>query len=412
MCAASNKQDGLHFEPSQQVRLFKKQLDEFLKQEVEPLEDEYEQFLGEFGERNRVDDDGRLVDEYLEVRETIQRRSHEAGFYTMYMPEEYGGGGLSNLEFTQVIEHLHNRNPDGFHELILDTLSVRPAVIPMAHDDYQREKYFDPIMAADKHLAFGLTEPDHGSDVTWMDTTAEKDGDEWVIDGAKCFTTNAPYADFITVYARTSGDDGDARGISSFIVDADNPGWEVGKIQPPMGTQVGEQSFNHFTNCRVPDSHVVGEEGEALIDAMSWVNAARIRLPAEAVGRCQWMVEQCIEYAKDRKTFGEPIGERQFVQGHLADMRADIEMVRWLYRYAAWEIDRDNDPRWLLSAAKLRGAELWWDVADRAVQIHGGAGYMRSLPFESELRTARAARIYDGTDEVQRRTIARDLLNL
>lgn len=403
---------GMSFEPSLEVRMICDQLDEFIEQEITPLETEYDRFLGEDAEREMVDDEGRLVDDYLEIRQQIREKSVEAGFYTMYLPEECGGGGLGHLEFTMVLEHLYNRNPDGFHEFVFDLGSINGSVVPLYHDEHLRERYFDPLRRADRHLCFGLTEPDHGSDVTHMDTTAEKDGDEWAIDGTKCFTSGSPYADCVMVHARTSGEDGDAHGISSFMIDADNPGWEVGKIQRPMGGEVGMQAFNYFEDCRVPEKQMIGEEGEGFIEmAIEWVGVTRLVIPAQAVGRSEWMFDQCVQYAENREAFGKPIGDRQFVQGMLAEMRTDIEMVRWLYRYAAWKYDRDEPERWLQSAAKLRGSELWNDVADAAVQIHGGAGYMRSLPFESQYRTARATRIYDGTDEIQKRTIARQFLS-
>lgn len=402
--------DGLCFEPSQEVRMTREGLDGFIEKEIEPLEDEYAHLLGEDAERNRVDDDHHWTDDFREVREKVRTRASESGYFTMHMSREVGGGGLGPLAFTQVVEHLYDRDPDGFHPLIID-ISL-PLLEGAAEDPYQKENVLDLVMDAEKKVAFGLTEPDHGNDITWMDSKAEKEGDEWVIDGTKAFVSGSPYADFVIVLARTSGEDGDAKGITAFIVESDNPGWEVGKMQRPMGSMVGKQAINHFTDCRVPERNVLGEVGTGLTDmGMTWVGTSRIRIAAEAVGRASWMLDRCLEYATNRETFGKPIGKRQFVQGMLADARADIEQVRWLYRYAAWKLERGEADRWLQSAAKLRGAELWNDVADVAVQIHGGAGYMRSLPFEREYRDARAARIYEGTDEIQRRTIARDLLD-
>ncbi|MFC6764431.1 acyl-CoA dehydrogenase family protein [Natrinema soli] len=403
---------AMSFETPEQVQLINSQIDEFLKQEVKPLEEEYPQFLGEDGERNMVDDDHHLVDEYLELRERIHEKSVEAGFYTMAMPERVGGGGLSALEDTLVMEHLHNRDPNGYHDMIFDRLSVDHSIIPLYDDEYQREEYFEPVMNAEKHMTFGLTEPEHGSDPTWMDSTAEKDGDEWVINGTKAFISNSVEADFIMVHARTSGEDGDADGISTFLVDKDNPGWEDGKVQRSMGTKQGAQAFNHFNDCRVPEAQMVGDEGEGFRTAMTWVGAGRLHIPAKAVGISQWMFEKCVEYAEDRKTFGEPIGSRQHIQDLLVEMRVTIEQVRWLYRHAAWKMDQGEEYRWLQSAAKLQGANLWCDAADNAIQIHGGAGYMKSLPFEGLYRDGRVTRIYEGSDEIQKRTIARQFLNL
>lgn len=405
--------DEMDFGQSEFVRTLCDQLDRFLEVEVEPLEHEHDHFLGETGEQEHIDEEGRLNDEYLEVIKDIQQQSVEAGFYAMHLPEEVGGGGLDALEFTLLMEHLHNRHPDGFHTEIVDLLSVTPAIIPCYYDDYQREEFFEPVVEADKHVCFGLTEPDHGSDITYMDTTAERDDNEWIIDGTKCFTTNATFADVIMVHARTSGEDGDPKGISTFLVEEGNPGWEKGRVQRPMGGEIGRHCFNHFNACRVSDEQMLGEEGEGFTDAaMRLVGWTRLHLTAKCVGRAQWLFDQAVEYANDRRAFGDPIGSKQSVQNMLAELRTDIEQARWLYRHAAWRRAKGDPSRWEESAAWLRGGEVWNDAADVAIQIHGGAGFFKSLPFESEYRAARGARIYDGTDEIQRRTIAQELLDL
>lgn len=413
MAGNASEIDGMSFEPSSEVELIKDQISEFIAQEVEPLEDEYDQFLGEDAERHIVDDDERLVDEYLDLQDEIHQKSREAGFYTMHMPEDVGGGGLNMLEYTMIREHIFNRNPRGFHRMIQDPGSVNWALISCYDDDYQREKYFEPVMDAEKHMSFALTEPEHGSDATWMDATGEKDGDEWVLNGSKAYIGNAPYCDFVMVFVRTSGDDGDFMGITGFLVDKDNPGLEVGKIHRTMGSQTGTHSFLHFNDCRVGEEQMMGDEGAGLMEmGMEWIGAGRLLIPASSVGRCQWMFDQCVGYAEDRKTFGKEIGRRQFVQGMLTEMRVDIEQVRWLYRYAAWKFDQGHLPRWLSAANKLRGSQLWDDVSDHAVQIHGGAGYTKSLPFEREYRDSRLYRIVEGTDEIQKRNIAQYFINL
>lgn len=405
--------DGMNFSEPAELGLVKSQINRFIEREVRPLESEFDRFLGERGVENRLDEDGYLVDDYLAVRDRIRRKSAEAGFLTMHMPESVGGGGLSLLEYLMVLEHVNSYHPDGFHEMLMETL-LTPALVPMYEDEGLRDRYFEPMMNAEITVTIGMSEPDHGSDITYLDTTAERAGDEWIIDGTKCWITNSTFADSIIVFARTDGEDGDATGISAFVVDDNNPGWTRGKAQRPMGDEdAGRIAFNHFEGCRVPDERMVGEEGRGLVDiAMGSVGYFRLSVPARAVGRSQWMFDECVEYAESRETFGKPIGARQFVKGMLAEMRADIEQVRWLYRHAAWQYDRGEGERWEQSAAKLRGAELWNDAADKAVQIHGGAGYVRSLPFESEYRNARVTRIYDGTDEIQKLTIADQFLDV
>lgn len=403
-------ENSMGFEPSSEYKLIRDQLDEFIRQEVEPLEEEYDQFLGEDGYENRYMDNGRLHPDFLEVRETIRKKSAEAGYFNMQMPVRVGGGGISKLDYNMLFEHLHNRHPDGFHEMVfLDR--VASTLVPTYDDDYQREEYFLPLINGEKLQAFALTEPDHGSDVTWMDSTAERDGDDWVLNGTKCFISHAPHADFLVVHARSSGEDGEAEGISSFFVDAENPGLEIGKVQRYIGDDHTPQAFVYLNDCRVPQKNMIGEEGRGFIDtAIKSVAAVRLTIGSKAAGRAQWMFDQCVDYAKNRIAFGEPIGNRQFIKGMLADLRVDIEEVRWLYRLTAWQFDQGEDPRWLQSASKLRGSELWYKAADTAVQIHGGAGLMKSLPFERELRNARGTRIYDGTDEIQKRAIANEFL--
>lgn len=350
-----------------------------------------------------------MCQEYLDVWRQIRERSAEAGIWTMHMPERVGGGGLDVLPFTRIIEHIENRNPDGFHTHIWDTGTVTEMMLPAYDDEYQREKYFEPMMQGKKLSAFALTEPDHGSDATYMETTAEKDGDEWVIDGTKAFISKGQVSDFLMLHARTSNDPGDIEGITSFLVDLDNDGVTVDKIQRPMGGQPGRQAILNISECRVSENQVLGEVGEGFKQLIEWIGAGRLTIPAQAVGRAQWMLDQSIDYAKQRKTFGEPIGDRQGIQFPLADLATDIEQARCLYQYAAEKVDEGERAVKEQSMAKLRGAQLWNDAADVAVQIHGGAGFMRSLPFEAEYREARTARIYEGTDEIQKRTIAREL---
>ena len=402
----------MDFEVPGEVRQIRRTVDEFIEREIEPLEAEYDRFLGEDAEAEMVDGTGtdyRLRDEFMELWREIRERSVEAGIYTMHMPESVGGGGLDILPFTVLVEHIENRNPDGFHSLIWDTGTVTEMLLPAYEDDYQREAYFEPVMNGEKLSAFALSEPGHGSDATFMETTAERDGTEWVIDGEKAFISKGAVADFLMVHARTAGQPGDVSGITSFLVDAENPGVSVTKVQRPMGGQPGRQAILSFDDCRVDEAQVLGEVGEGFSQLIGWIGAGRLTIPASAVGRCQWMLDRSVEYAAERETFGTPIGERQGVRFQLAEAATDIEQTRWLYRYAAWKADRDERVVKEQSMAKLRGARLWNDVADVAVQVHGGAGFMRSLPFEAEYREARAARIYEGTDEIQKRTIAREL---
>ncbi|QLG50155.1 acyl-CoA dehydrogenase family protein [Natrinema halophilum] len=394
-------------EPSEAVQI-KKAIDDFIDQEVAPLENEYDQFLGADYEKNIVDDEHRQVPEYRNIVEQIRKKSVEAGFYGMTMPEEVGGGDVDILTRAIVGEHLSNR-PPGFHSAIFGGAGG-PTLILLACDKRQREQYLRPLMDGEITTCFALTEPGHGSDAHHMDTSAEKDGDEWVINGQKVYITNGPYADFAMVFARTSGDDGDLGGITCFLVEDDNPGFEVGTIHRAMGMTPGTHAELHFDDCRVGEEQVLGEVDHGFQSAMDWIGGGRINIAAGAVGTAQFLLDMSVEYARSRETFGKPIGHRQGISFQLAELATDLEQVRQLYRYAAWKMDNGERARKEESMAKLRGAQLANDAADIAMQVHGGAGFMKDLPIERNYRSARVFRIFEGTDEIQRRTIARELI--
>ncbi len=393
-------------EPSEAVQL-KRALDDFIDQEVAPLEAEHEEFLGPDYERHIVDSDNRQVDAYRSVLETVRKRAVDAGFYGMSMPESAGGGGVSTVTQGIVTEHLSNR-PPGFHSAILGGAGG-PTPILLACTDDQRDQYLDPLMAGELTTCFALSEPAHGSDPQYMETTAQRDGDEWVLNGTKYWISNGPYADFAIVFARTSGESGDYHGISAFLVDASTPGYEVGRIHRTMGLTPGSQCELQFTDCRVGDDQVLGEIDQGFTTAMNWIGGGRISIAAASVGSAQHLLDLAVEYASDRETFGKPISQRQGISFQLADLATEIEQVRQLYRYGAWSLDQGNEARTLVSMAKLRGAALYNTAADVAMQVHGGAGFMKDLPIEREYRSARVYRIFEGTDEIQRRSIAQSL---
>ncbi|MFC6838502.1 acyl-CoA dehydrogenase family protein [Halomarina ordinaria] len=392
-------------EPSEAVQITKA-LDDFIEREVAPLEDAHPEFLGEDYQRHIVDEDGYQVPAYREIVETIRERSAEAGFYGMGMPEEVGGGGLSVLTNAVVVEHLADR-PPGFHGAITGGAGG-PTPVLLACDEDQRERYLDPLMAGEVTTCFALTEPDHGSDPHYMDATAERDGDEWVIDANKYWITNGPYADFAMVFARTAGEKGDYEGITCFLVDSED--YEVAKVHRTMGLTPGGQCELRFDGVRVDEGQVLGEVDRGFQTAMNWIGGGRINIAANAVGNAQFLLDLAVEYARERETFGKPIGHRQGVSFQLADLATDAETTRQLYRYAAWKIDEGERARKEESMAKLRGAQLNNRAADVAMQVYGGAGFMKDQPIERQYRTARVLRIFEGTDEIQKRTIARELI--
>ncbi|HEV7908995.1 MAG TPA: acyl-CoA dehydrogenase, partial [Pseudonocardiaceae bacterium] len=237
-------------------------------------------------------------------------------------------------------------------------------------------------------------------------TSARKEGSEWVINGEKTFITQGNEADFTMVFAVTDKEKGAAGGVTCFLVDRDM-GWKSEPI-PTMG-QWGPAALV-FDNVRVPEENVLGEVGKGFNLAMQWIGQGRYLLPARAIGSCERLVEMSIEQANNRVTFGQPIAERQAIQWMIADSAVEIEALRWLVLHAAWLVDQGADSRQAQSMAKLYGGIKANEIVDRVLQIHGGMGYTRELPIERWYRELRLLRIYEGTDEIQRRTIARNLL--
>lgn len=394
-------------EPDRAVQL-KDELSDFLMKETRPLEEEYMEYFGPDAEQNIFDGEFHQVSEYLNLKETIRKRSAEAGFWGMSMPEEVGGRGIDTLTNAIISEFLAKR-PPGIHTYAVRGGGGGPTPILMACDEDQRERYLNPLMAGEKTTCFALTEPNHGSDPHFMDTTAEQANGDWIIDGEKAWISNAPHAHFAMVFARTSGESGEVRGITCFLVDMDNDGVDVGDLHRPMGSAQVAPSKLKFRACRVSDDQVLGEEGMGFYQAMRWIGNARLSVAAGSVGSAQFLVEKAIDFAEQRETFGEPLLDRQGISFPLAEVAMDIERTRQLYRYAAWKVDNDEDARKEVAMAKLAGANLEQRAADVAMQVHGARGYSRHEPIEEIFRVSRGKRLTEGTDEMQKQTIIREL---
>jgi alkylation response protein AidB-like acyl-CoA dehydrogenase len=281
-------------------------------------------------------------------------------------------------------------------------------------DDEQREAYLRPTIEGTRRSCFAITEPGAGSDARNIRTSAVRDGDAWVINGEKTFITGGDVADFAMVFAVTDPDrhrEGrTGESVTCFLVDRE-AGWTSAPI-PTMG-EWGPASLS-FVDVRVPHAAILGEEGRGFELAMRWIGKGRYLLPARALGACERLVEMAMEQAKTRVTFGEPIANRQAIQWMIADSAVEIEALRWLVLSAAWQVDHADqglDSRQAQSMAKLYGGVQANQIVDRVLQIHGGMGYTRELPIERWYRELRLLRIYEGTDEIQRRTIARNLLS-
>ncbi len=394
-------------EPERATRL-KSELSSFFEQEIEPLEEEHSEFLGPDAERHIFDNDFKQVPEYLELKEEIRKRAADAGFWGMNMPESVGGRGIETLTYAIIAEYLGDR-PPGLHTYAIRGAGGGPTPILLSCNDEQRDRYLHPLMEGEKTTCFALTEPEHGSDPNFLETTAERNGDEWVINGEKSWISNGPYADFAMVFARTSEESGHIRGISCFLVDAETPGFEVGDVHRPMGHAWVAPSKLKFDDCRVGNDKLLGEEGKGFYQAMDWISNARLTVAAECVGSAQYLLEKAVDYAEERETFGKPLIERQGLSFPLAEVATDIERTRQLYRYAAWKADNDSDARKEIAMAKLSAVNLENTAADVSMQIHGGKGYSRREPIEERYRTSRGKRLTEGTDEMQKRTIVQEL---
>jgi alkylation response protein AidB-like acyl-CoA dehydrogenase len=282
-------------------------------------------------------------------------------------------------------------------------------ILYLASQD-QRQRYLLPTLSGELKSCFAITEPGAGSDARAIRTSARRDGNEWVINGEKTFITGGNEADFAIVFAVTDKDAmqqaGASGGVTCFLVERDM-GWRSHPIQT-MG-EWGPASLV-FDEVRVPHEAILGEEGEGFDLAMRWIGQGRYLLPARAVGACERLIEMGMEHARNRTTFGQPIAERQAIQWMIADSAVELESLRWLVLTAAWQVDQGQDSRQGQSMAKLYGGITANQIVDRMLQVHGGMGYTRELPVERWYRELRLLRIYEGTDEIQRRTIARNLL--
>jgi acyl-CoA dehydrogenase len=360
----------------------------FVSREILPLE---QTVL----ERERRNERGLGLEELRE----LQGKAADAGFFGIQTPEEYGGVGLDAVT-SALIEVELGRSFVPFR------FGGEADNILFEADDDQQAAYLLPTIAGEKISCFAITEPGAGSDARNIRTTAVRDGDEWVINGEKTFITGGDVADFCIVFAVTNRELGANGGVTCFLVDRE-AGWQSAPI-PTMG-EWGPASLS-FQDVRVPHSAILGEEGHGFELAMRWIGRGRYLLPARALGACERLVEMGMEHARNRVTFGSPIAERQAIQWMIADSAVEIEALRWLVLTAAWQVDQEIDSRQAQSMAKLYGGVKANEIVDRVLQMHGGMGYTRELPVERWYRELRVLRIYEGTDEIQRRTIARNLL--
>src|SRR5438309_8248722 len=371
---------------------------DFLDREVRPVEEEYREEIQETGTF------GEAKQEALKLR----KRSAELGFWGLHMPEDVGGGGLSYLG--QVLQHEEAARSGlilAGGEAVFPVVTG-PTPIYLDCTPEQRERYLDPLMAGEKVTCFALTEPGAGSDATRIQTKAIQTNGSWIVSGRKHFITGGDAADFALVFAVTDPELRARGGITAFFIDKETPGYEVTRVQRTMSPFQNPVELT-FSDCEVPAENVLGEVGKGCYSSVRGINGARLQISATALGIAQRLLDASLSYANDRVAFERPIGANQFVQGQLVDSYAELEQCRLLVYKLADDIDNGADGRREAALAKLVAAEMVGRVADRAIQVHGGNGFMTELGIESWYRDVRAMRLYDGTREVPRPNVANTL---
>ena len=330
------------------------------------------------------------------------------GLMGMMIPTEYEGAGLDTISFAIALEEV--ARVCGSHALIMSAHNtLGTGNIWLAGTEAQRKRYVPDLASGRKLAAWALTEPSSGSDAAAMKTTAKKSAQGWVLTGAKNFCTNAPVAGTFVIMAITDPSKGN-KGISAFIVERGNPGLEVGKVEDKLGVRASGTAAVLLNDCEVPADALLGEENQGFVNALRILDNGRIGIGAMAVGLAQGALDESIKYAKGRTQFDKPIAEHQAIQFMLADMAMRIEAARVLVLQAAWRKDRKLPFKRQAAMAKLYASEMSSFVTNKAIQIHGGYGYIKDYPVERLMRDAKLTEIGEGTSEVQRLVIARDLL--
>jgi len=378
----------------------------------EPLSDEQREIreLVRTIARERVAPRASEIDESAEFPHDLAQLLGEQGILGLAIDEEYGGAGAGALMLLVAIEEL--AKVCATTALILAVQELGTTALKLRGSEQQKQRYLPRLASGEWLGAYALTEAGSGSDAAAMRTTARRDGDVYVIDGSKRFITNAGVANLYPVFAKTDPEAGHS-GISAFVVEADAAGFAVARLEPKMGISGSTTGELTFDSCRIPAANLLGEEGEGFRIAMRILDRSRPGVAAQALGIAQGATDYALEYAKTRETMGKPIGQHQLIQAKLADMETECEAARGLlYRFGRM-VDEGVDEAELTKAsamAKLKCADVAMAVTTDAVQILGGYGYIKEYPVERFMRDAKITQIYEGTQEIQRLVIAREML--
>ncbi len=412
----------MSFEIPQDIEDYLAELDAFIEAEIKPLEqrDDNIRFFDHRREHARTDwdNEGLPREEWEELLHEMRDKADAAGHYRYALPEEFGGKNGSNLAMARIREHLAAKGLGLHNDLQNESSIVGNLVLPLVVRDFgteqQKQDYIPALLDGKMRWTFGLTEEAHGSDATHMETRGvreTRDGvDGWLLNGEKMWTTGSHVATHCMVFARTSGPDGAAKGITCLIVPQDTPGFEIGEYMWTFNMPTDHPKVS-LTDVWVPDSAILGDPDWGLACAQHFVHENRIRQAASSLGAAQYCIDEAVKYAGERKPFGKPLSANQAIQFPLVELQTDAEMLRLLIYKTAWQMDQmpkievAKQLSDKVSMCNYRANRLVCEAADRAMQVHGGIGYSRHKPFEHIYRHHRRYRITEGAEEIQMRKI-------
>ena len=380
----------MDFELTEEQRQIQDEIARFAENEIKPVATEYDT-------------------EEKFPREVVEKAA-EMGLTGANIPMEYGGAGYDTLTNAIIAEELFAADP-GIGLSIQSAAFGADALVGFG-SEAQKEEYLEPVATGDAIMGAAISEPDTGSDVSSVSTQARKEGDEWVINGNKMWITNGSVGDYFVVLCETDPDaEGRYNGFSQILVESDRDGFEAEKITGKLGIRASDTAELILNDVRVPEGNLVGTRGAGFLQIMQFFDETRTGVAAQGVGIARGATERALEYAQDREQFGQSISEFQAIQHKLAEMFTEIEAARQLTHKSAWSVDNDADRLTeLASMAKEKASRVAVETADEAVQIHGGAGYVNDFDVERFYRDAKITQIYEGTTEIQKNIVARELL--
>ncbi|PSQ33105.1 acyl-CoA dehydrogenase [Halobacteriales archaeon SW_12_69_24] len=379
----------MDFEVSEEQEQLKREVQRFADNEIRPVATEYDR-------------------EEKYPWEVVEKAA-EMGLLAPQVPFDYGGAGYDVLDTAIIVEELFAADPG--IGLCLSSTGFGSEAIMEFGTEAQKEEFLEPLATGDAIMGAAISEPDTGSDVSSVSTRAEKDGDEWVIDGTKMWITNGSVGDYFVVLCETDPDaDGRYNGFSQIVVESDRDGFTADKITGKLGIRASDTAELILDDVRVPEENLVGTEGMGFLQQMQFFDETRTAVAAQGVGIAKGAAERALEYSQEREQFGQPIGDFQAIQHKLADMHTETEAARMLTYKSAWSVDHaDGQLTRLASMAKEYASRIAVEAANECVQIHGGSGYVDDFDAERLYRDAKITQIYEGTTEIQKMIIAREL---